>query len=241
MKCVIVDNIIPYLLAYVTSDIAELEPFNSWNAQELLDWDVYCSLDLDGVETDSSIRLCNRFPHNNCYNSDEVHRYEMVLFKGTPILLTYKFGDKVDTHKRVLDTDAYMEFHKHLVEKYLKKPECVLVENEPSEAVSRSYLQAFIEYDGNLYTVVFDPTWGGWVNDLSKTEVRILEADENDEVTDHGRLVSCEEYNDPTPGKKPWRKDSLRGTTDTGFNFCVDDWDRKDNNLMYAIKLGAML
>lgn len=240
MKLVVVNNIIPYLIAYVKSDMAILVPFNSWGAEDFMPWDLYSALDLDTVDQDENIRLCEDFPHNNSYGSDEVHHYMMVIFKGDPVLLAYKFGDRVDTHSRILNTEKYAEFHAYLITHYIKTPECSGVDDKDSDdKISRSYLQAFIEYDGSLYAAITDPTWGGRPSDLTKTEVRILSVDDDDEVIDRGRLMSSEYFYNPTIAS-PWRKDALRGKTDTGFEFEVFDWD-ESNNLVFAVKVGHVM
>jgi len=224
MNCEHIENIVPYLLKYAVDHTKNCD---GWKAQQFFGWELENLIDWNAVEDSKILSICDNTPFDGGYTSDEVHDYEVLYFNEPNgptemIAVSNKVGDRSDRNYYWAKSDTFAYMVKYLMVNFSLPPNINCTQNvltiENQIAMSKSQYQSYELIDGEIYAHINNPTSGGlytW-NPKKKKDVRLLGADDKDELIDLG---FAKDLKSMRHDKNSWCNDVYEITLENGDIF----------------------
>lgn len=160
MKIESINNIIPEVIEW---SLPQEPDFGFWNfftdggPFEQFEY----LLDSGKIEEDKILGVVDCIPFNGHYQSDEVHDYNVIFFRGEYVGINHKVADKSSRKWYWKDENVFGEILSYLFKHYLSlNSDSETLTEEISIKASSSHYQHYIKLDGETYVIVNDFSWG---------------------------------------------------------------------------------
>ena len=162
MKIESINNIIPEVIEWS----ATKEPdFGWWNF--FCDGSPFCEfeylLNWEKISENKILGIVSETPFDGNYQSDEVHDYQVIYFRGEYVGINHKVADKSSRNWYWKNENVFGDIISYLFKHYLNvdsSAPCEVLSDETCINISTSRYQQYIKIDGYTFVIVVDFSWG---------------------------------------------------------------------------------